>query len=71
MDADALGPAVRNVAIAVLVAQHFPGAGARHEARLALAGYLHRAAVPADEVRAIGQAVETIVDGDLQDWSLV
>lgn len=68
---DAKGPletGVRNVAVATLLARHFPGPGHRHAPRLALAGFLHRAGLEDLEVLNIGRAVMTIVGGDVQDW---
>lgn len=71
MGGDLLRRAVRNIAIATLVARQFPGEGHRHEPRLALAGYLLKSGVDKDEVREIGRAVMKLVGGDEQDWLLV
>lgn len=65
-----LQEAVRDIAIACLVAEHFPGSGARHDARLALAGFLQRAGVHNGAIRQIGSAVELIIGGDENDWNL-
>src|SRR5262249_59111086 len=53
------GPAVRRTAAAALLARHWPGLGARHEARLALAGGLLRNGVVADDAAALLVAVCT------------
>lgn len=60
--------AVRNVAIATLVARHFPGPGHRHDPRMALAGFLCRAGVTEPEVLAIGKAAMRIIGGNQTDW---
>lgn len=59
---------VRDVAIAVLIARGFPGAGHRHGPRLALAGFLYRATRDKLRVLAIGRAIMRIVGGDEPDW---
>jgi hypothetical protein len=63
-----LQESVRNVAIATLVARHFPAVHAgRHNARLALAGFLSRAGVEDMDVVHISRAVANIVGGDVND----
>lgn len=66
--ADLLRRAVRNVAIAVLLARHFPGPGHRHHPRMAMAGFLFRAGLEEKEVLQIGKTVMRLVRGDEKDW---
>ena len=59
---------VRSVAIAALVARHYPGPGARHSLAGPLAGFLLQAGVPSPMVMAIIEAVaKTAHDTDVQD----
>lgn len=69
--ADHLSKCVKLVAMAVMIAQHFPPAGQRHPARLALAGYLVRTPLDPAEVKALGHTVMVLIDGDTHDWDLV
>lgn len=68
IEPDYIARLVRNVAASVLLATHFPGSGARHDPRLALAGYLYRLNVEERDILHIGRAVMTIIKGDVQDW---
>lgn len=63
VDGDGLRMGVRYVAVATLVARHFPPVGSRHDARLALAGFLGRAGVPDIYVMEIVRAVTRIIGG--------
>lgn len=68
MDPETLYAAVRDVAIASLVARHWPGAGVRHEACGHLAGFLVSAGVPAVSVCQIIEAAATLAqDADVRD----
>jgi hypothetical protein len=65
---DALYEAVRNVAIAALVARHWPSSGARHAATGHLAGFLVQAGLDeAAIVRIILTAARIAGDTDLRD----
>jgi hypothetical protein len=66
---DDLRLSVTAVAAACLIAEHWPGHGARHDARLALAGYLKRVGLPDGLIRETGRAIETLTNGDLNDWA--
>lgn len=61
---------VRYVALAVMIARAFPGAGNRHNPRLALAAYLFRAGVDPADILQIGTAVMQLIGGDVSDWQL-
>jgi hypothetical protein len=69
VNGDLLRRSVRNVAIATLLARHFPGPGHRHQPRMALAGFLFRAGLDEAEVLAIGKAVMRLIGGDETDWN--
>lgn len=59
---------VRHVAMAVLIARAWPGPGHRHNPRMALAGYLHRAGLDDHEVMSLGLAVMKLTGSDENDW---
>ncbi len=65
---DTLRTGVRNVAVAVLLARAFPGAGNRHNPRLAVAGFLFRAGVDPQDILQIGSVVMKLIGGDVRDW---
>lgn len=68
MTPEALYDAVRNVAIAALVARHWPASGVRHGMVGHLAGFLLRAGVDAVMVRQIIKAAAIVArDPDVQD----
>jgi hypothetical protein len=56
VDAGALVQAARHLAIAVILARHWPAEGSRHHAALAAAGLLLAAGVPLEDVMAIVSA---------------
>jgi hypothetical protein len=58
---------VRNLAIATLLARHWPAKGKRHNCRLALSGYLFRSDVDPIEIVEIVRAVTTITNGNVTD----
>jgi hypothetical protein len=65
---DDLWAAVRNVAIAALLARHWPGSGARHSAAGNLAGFLSHAGIDSPTVIEIIKAAATIAhDPDVHD----
>jgi hypothetical protein len=66
MTEDDLFGAVRNVALAALLARHWPGHGARHSAVGHIAGFLCHAGV-LDTVRVIKTAATIAGDADLED----
>lgn len=53
--------AMKSLAAASILARHWPGSGARHEARLALAGGLERAGWAEVDVKHFLNAIESIV----------
>ena len=61
--ADTLRAAVRNVAVAALLAQHWPARG-RHEVRLALGGLLHGAGVGEAEAIKLIETAATLGGSD-------
>jgi hypothetical protein len=64
---DDLFGAVRSVAIAALVARHWPGHGATHVAIGPLAGFLSQGGVDSPTVIDIIKAAATIAGGDVKD----
>jgi putative DNA primase/helicase len=65
---DALKTAVRHVAIAALLARHWPGSGQRHVVAGPLAGFLGRAGIPSVMVLKIIEVAATIAgDPDVND----
>jgi predicted P-loop ATPase len=71
VDADELSRAVSNLAAAALLAKHFPGRGARHEAFLALAGTLVRAGWGFEEIERVHHVIYLAIwpDQSAEDWS--
>jgi hypothetical protein len=59
----------RNLAACSLVARYFPGPGAGHDARMALAGFLYRAGVEENDVLVMGRAIMRYLKRDEQDWN--
>ena len=65
---DVLRRDMTHAAIAVLLAEHFPGAGSRHNPRLALAGYLKSRGLKDMVIRQIGHAIMDLLQSDHKDW---
>ncbi|HXT69386.1 MAG TPA: AAA family ATPase [Vicinamibacterales bacterium] len=68
IDHETLSQAVTSVAISCLLAQHWPGKGSRHDARLALAGFLRRLDLQDGFRLGIGLALGALVNDDVTDW---
>lgn len=66
-DGENLMAAMRCLAAASILARHWPGSGARHEARLALAGGLERAGWREDDVKTFINAIESVVPNVARD----
>jgi AAA domain-containing protein/bifunctional DNA primase/polymerase-like protein len=66
VDGRVLRRACARVAAAALLARHWPAAGARDEAALALAGFLLRGGLPADEADHFAQVVAKAADDE--EW---
>lgn len=67
IEADVLERVVKGIAIIAICARHWPTHGARHDARLALAGYLLRAGGTEDTVIKISETIAQLTGGNETD----
>lgn len=60
---------VKMLAVACMLARHSPGPGARHDFRMAMAGFLYRCGLDEKQVMLIGKAVTKYTSGSEEDWN--
>lgn len=68
VDADYIRHRGKLLALATLIARHFPGTGRGHETRMALAGYFFKCGLDEKDIMLIGRVVMKYLQRDEKDW---